>query len=321
MLLKRNLFILGISFLTLLSGSAIAQDAVFRVLASKGLCATKSQDAKQTLSVGKKVFKQDVVEIGTGSYLGLMHKSGKTIELKEPGAYPVTALETKLTASSGSTVSAKYANYVFGQMANTEGGDIKKNHQQYMAVTGAVMRALPASSASALKAFIPNNSPILSGQTYNLTWLKNKSTKEYLVTVTDMYNEPVYTATVADTSININFGAIAKLKNESMCLIEIADKSNPRLKTNEISLRIVSGEKSTNVGKEISEFSKDSDPNSALGQLIRANYFEEQELFLDALNAYKLASTREPDVETFRMAYQEALLRYGLIEDPKKGDK
>ncbi len=305
----------------LTTSQVLAQDPVFRVLASKGDCSTKTPETKQPLSVGKKVFKQDVVEVGAGSYLGLMHRSGKTLELKEAGAYPVSALESKLTAASGSTVSSKYANYVFGQMANTEGADIKKNHQQYMAVTGAVMRALPASSASALKAFIPNNSPILSGQTYNLTWMKARNTKEYLVTVTDMYNEPVYTTTVIDTSININFGAIAKLKNESMCLVEIADKNNPRIKTNEISLRIVSGEKSVTVGKELSEFSKDSDPNSALGQLIRAEYFEEQELFLDALNAYRLASIREPEVETYKVAYIEALQRYGLVEDSKKGDK
>lgn len=302
-------------------GSANAQDAIFRVLATKGDCATKSSDAKQNLTVGKKVFKQDVVEVGNGSYLGLMHKTGKTLELKSPGTYTVSDLEGKLAVASSSTVSSKYANYVFGQMANNEGADLKKNHQQYMAVTGAVMRALPASSASSLKAFIPNNSPILAAQTYNITWMGNKSVTEYIVTVTDMYNEPVYSTTVTDTAVNINFGSIAKLKNESMCLVEIAAKNNPRLKTNEVSLRLVSGEKTNTVNKDLSDFSKDSDPNTALGLMIRASYFEEQELFLDALNAYRLAAIREPEVETFKAAYQDALQRYGLLEDPKKVEK
>lgn len=290
---------------------ALAQEGVFKVLATRGDCQAKTASGKGNITIGKKLASADVVELTAGSYLGLMHKSGKTVEIKAAGVYQVSELETKL-ASSGSSVSSKYASYVFGQMANSEGADLKKNHQQYMAVTGAVMRAT-ASGATPINLFIPEKAPLLSSSTYHLTWMLTPGVKEYLVTVLDLSGSPIHSQTVSDTAVNINFGSLAALKEDGACNIVVSAKNNPKILSREITLNLANGAKSAKVEAELKALNEEHDPSSAIGLLVQANYLEEEGFTLDALNAYRLASFREPGVDTFHNAYRDFLIKHGLI--------
>ncbi len=294
-----------------ISAPAFSQDGAFKVLATRGECHTKAGSAKTGITIGKRLASSDVIEIGAGGYLGLMHKSGKTLELKTPGVLTVSELESKLS-SGGSSVSAKYANYVFGQMANNNTADIKGSHQQYMAVTGAVMRAT-ASGATPISAFIPDKSPILTQQTYHITWMLLAGVKEYLVTVHDLSGSPVFSQTVTDTAVNINFGSIASIKEDGACNITVSAKNNPKLISKEVTVQVAPSAKAQKVEEELKNLKSEHDPSSAIGLLVQANYLEEEGFYLDALNSFRLACNREPGVETFQTAYREFLVRHGLL--------
>ena len=89
-------------------GTVSAQEMAFRVLASKGM---NSVDA-QNLRIGSKINANQSIKVGAESYLGLAHKSGKTLEIKEAGTYKVSDLEARFdNASNG--VTSKYIDFVF----------------------------------------------------------------------------------------------------------------------------------------------------------------------------------------------------------------
>src|SRR5689334_14157863 len=81
---------------------AFAQDYAFKVLANKGANEIKSGGAWVPLKTGASLKKDDEVKLADNAYLGLVHLSGKPMELKMAGNYKVSDLETKV--GSGSSV-------------------------------------------------------------------------------------------------------------------------------------------------------------------------------------------------------------------------
>src|SRR5438034_285917 len=111
--------------------SLFAQDAVFKVLASKGANKVISTTTgEQKILIGKKIVATDKIVIGEGGYLGLAHSNGKTIELKKPGTYEVSKLSGEVAAQNAG-VAKKYVDYVAGEMASQD-EDMAKNRHKYM---------------------------------------------------------------------------------------------------------------------------------------------------------------------------------------------
>lgn len=295
--------------------SAQAQDAVFKVLASRGSVTAINNAEKNQITTGKKLFTNESIEVSGSSYVGLMHKSGKTIELKQPGVYAVKELDTKIASASGAGVGQRYANYVFGEITKDDKKDMKGNHQQYMAVTGAVSRAMAHSRAAAVNPLIPQSS-ILPNTSYNLAWLKVNGAPGYVVQVSDLYDEVLMQKETQDTIMAVDFSSIARLKNERMCMVKISIKGRPNMASNQHSLKFLTTEEANKLKKDIDGFKAETNP-SAISKVAQAMFYEENELFLDALNAYREAMTLEPEVEDYRALYRDYLVRVGLAEENK----
>ena len=121
-----------------ISSMGIAQDYVFRVLAKKGENSMSTDGKTWTpIKTGTSLKAGQQIKVGEGAYLGLVHSTGKTFEIKTAGIRKVNELASKVNVADAS-VASKYADFVMNKMAASD-EDINKNHRNYLSATGAVI--------------------------------------------------------------------------------------------------------------------------------------------------------------------------------------
>src|SRR5437868_3052890 len=118
--MKTNKLTLMLVF-ALITSFTFAQDYAFKVLANKGTNEVKTGDAWQPLKTGASLKKTDEVKLGDNSYVGLVHVSGKPLEVKTAGAHKVSELEKSM--SGGTSVLNKYADFIL----SSNSAEAKKN--------------------------------------------------------------------------------------------------------------------------------------------------------------------------------------------------
>ena len=300
--MKNKSILLAITFF-LASTFAFAQDEMFKVLASKGgnkLQTSGTSDWKPVF-VGKKLTKGDKITIADNGYLGLAYKNGKTIELKKAGTYEVNKLASEVASQNASTTT-KYANYLAGEMGKTGGEDMAKNKYKYMAVTGSVERGSGVAiiAPKEVKAF--NN-------TLTIEWKSEPGAKDYVVEVTNLFGDIVLTKETKDTSMIINLDK----KKERIYVTKVYLKENQNY-VGEIKIEYPSEDKSIELNKEITELNTQLPENNALNKMIFASFYEDNKLFLEALQSYQTAIKLQPDVDDYKLAYNQFLERSGLLK-------
>ena len=120
-----------ILLLLLTTTLSYGQDYTFKVLVNKGKNEMKSGNDWQLIKTGTSLKSADELKVSENSYIGLIHSSGKPLELKEAGNYKVVDLAAKV--NGGSSVLNKYTDFILS--ANSQ----KKNT---LTATGAVHRGL-----------------------------------------------------------------------------------------------------------------------------------------------------------------------------------
>lgn len=295
-------------FITICS-SGMAQNNnksfVFRVLANKGVNhVKKAADGKKViLRTGLTLMQDDEIIASTGAYIGLMHRTGRTIELRAPGVTKITDLETKL-ANSKTSVAGKYANYVLAKM-NGDGGN--ENYRANMKATGAVER----SSGSAISAMLPTSVNVLNPEAV-IRW--NSVEEEdayYIVSVKNIFDEELLSAETTKPYIKLNLDD-ENLANEQLVILNIKVKDNPDLFSPDYGIERLSDEKEAEMMASLTQLKSEISGDSPLGKLILASYFEDNGLTLDALTQYEDILEQSPEVEDFKMLYGEFLIRNGL---------
>jgi hypothetical protein len=128
----------------LASSIAFSQGYAYKVMANKGSNEVKSGDAWQPLKTGASLSASDELKIVDNAYIGLIHASGKPLELRQSGSYKVADLASKV--SSGSSVLNKYADFILISNADTKNNKLR--------ATGAVHSA---TESDAIKVLMTEN--------------------------------------------------------------------------------------------------------------------------------------------------------------------
>src|SRR6187549_1278853 len=96
-----------VMFAWFVSMTAFAQkDYTFKVLVNKGKNEVKAADGWQPVKVGASLKDSDELKLAENSYLGLVHFSGKPLEVKQAGNVKVDVLAKQV--SGGTSVLNKY---------------------------------------------------------------------------------------------------------------------------------------------------------------------------------------------------------------------
>ncbi|WP_109830215.1 hypothetical protein [Reichenbachiella versicolor] len=294
----------------LLVNLSYGQGFVFRVLASKGENSVKKGTSGETmpLKTGATLMSGDEIIAASGAYIGLMHKSGRTIEVRNSGITRIADLETKL-ASSKSNVANKYAQFVMNKM-NEDDGDVHSNYRKNMKATGAVTRAVDGGS---LKVMLPSAVDVLNPEAI-IAWsgAKDLDDATYVVSVKNIFDEEIYSAETTGTSLSINFDD-ENLSSERLVILKVKVKDNADMESGDYGIKRMSADDASAI-KENLEALKAEVPmdDSPLNRLIYASFFEENDLLLDASTQYQEAIKLSPDVTDFQDLYQDFLIKNGL---------
>jgi len=293
----RTLTLILILFLA--GSSAFSQGYAFKVMANKGSNEVKTGDAWLPLKTGASLNSTDEIKLVENAYIGLIHASGKPLEIRQSGNYKVADLASKVGA--GSSVLNKYADFILSSNAED-----KKNK---LSATGAVHRA---TETAAIKVVLPENQ--YSG-IYNASaiihWDGSKVQGPYLVTLKDMFEEQLSQIETPETTITLDLSE-PKYAKENAILIEISSKADPKQVSNQHLIRKLSAAEQEKVKKSLSEIMGEVAEATALNKLIIAGFYEENNLLIDAITAYEEAIKLAPDVASYKDAYEEFLIRHNL---------
>ncbi|MCS6823099.1 MAG: hypothetical protein NZ529_02300 [Cytophagaceae bacterium] len=294
---------------------AYSQEEMFKVLASKG--GNKLQTSGTTewkpLFVGKKLLKGDKIIIAENGYLGLVHKTGKTIELKKPGTYEVAKLNSEV-AVQNTSASKRYVDYVAGEMSKSVENGTASRYKN-MAVTGSVERGL-----NEIKLFVPvaRKDDKNSGSDKNITifssdvtirWEAEPETKTYVVKVTNLFDDVIYSTETNNTWVNLKLDK----KLEKNYKLTVSSKEKPNV-FNEINLSFLPEAKSVEINNNLKELISQLDGETAINKIVLASFYEDNKLYIEALESYEAAIKMEPEVEDYMIARNQFLERANIAK-------
>lgn len=304
-----KLILTAFSFMLLLVTPLKAQDYVFKVLANKGGNTVKIADHStdwEPIRTGATLNSDDELRISENSYIGLVHASGKTVELKNQGNYYVRDLAANL-GNTKSSVASKYANFVINKMTSDDNQDINKNHREYLTVTGAVERSVLDAPISLR---MPSSVEVLNDRAL-VRWNDIQETGDYIFTVKNMYDEVIMSEEVSQPYIMLELSK-APVNTEELIIVSVRAKDNKELYSGNYGIKRLTGVDADPILKELEQLSASLKEESSLNKLILATFFEENNLLIDALMNYEEAVNLSPEVEQFSIAYELFTKRNGL---------
>lgn len=271
---------------------------VFKVLGVSGTVKKHSASGDVPVSAGTKLMADEALIIDGSGYCGLMHQSGKGMEVKKPGSYNVSDLSKSVVASGKQAkVTDRYVNYVMGQLSKEEAEDINQNHRKYMEVTGSVERA-STNYRIKLVALATNE---VQPKTYNISWSANASKDpEYKLDVNNLFNETVFSAKTKETSAAVDFAPLFAKHGKNL-IVTVSVLGHPEIKSKEYSFKLAPETVTGDLGL--------TEEKSPVNFMVNGMICEEHNLYLDALAYYKEASNLEASVQEYKTAYDNLAKR------------
>lgn len=284
---------LSVVFVVCLTRIGKAQSYAFKVIASKGQTEVRSAGGEWVpIKVFASLLVNDEVRLPGNAYLGLNHVSGKPLELKEPGVYKISELASKV--GKGPTAMSKYTDFILSS-------DQEKRNK--LSATGAVHRG----DNKPIQVIMPGPGKAdLLNNYFSLNWTSEGSTA-YTVVLMDMLDDELKRIPVKGKSIMVSFDDL-KI-TETQVLIKVISESGQSSET--FVVKRLPGSQRKSIQDTIDALGLPTEKN-ALEKYVLANIYEEKGLLIDALTTYKEAAEGEPEVDSYKQAYEQFLIRLGF---------
>jgi len=299
----RTIYSTLIISLLFLGNTLMAQDYVFKVLANKGSNQVKgaSESAWKPVKTGTTLNNGDELKVSENAYLGLVHSSGKTIELKKPEIIDINELASGLSSGS-SSVASKYADFVLNKMS--EGEDARRNN---LTATGAVTRATDNSS---IKVFMPSSVEVLNPLAV-VQWSEMENDQIYIVTLKNMFDEIIYSEETSETQMLLNLED-KKISEERLVILNVKVKGDDNLQSGDYGIQRLAGEDALALKGEMEQLTGENTEETSLNHIMLASFYEKNNLLVDALTSYRNAIELSPEVDDFKTMYNDFIERNGL---------
>lgn len=293
--------------LALTIGVAFGQGFTFKVLANKGQNKVKKASGEVTvLKTGALLYEGEELLSSSDAYIGLMHKSGKTAEIRGQGSNKVADLASKINTKKTSAAS-RYAQFIAAKMNE---GD-KNSLSSRTNTTGAVTRAVDGGSIEVL---LPSSVDVFSSDAV-VRWRVPKDVEEgsqYIVTIKNIFDEEIFTQETDKTHIDLNFD---DMENESgLYILNVVQKDNAEVASGDYGIKKVNASDKPDIAENLTALTEEVAQDSPLSKVVLATFFEENALLLDALTMYEEAIQLSPEVESFRELYEDFLVKNGIVK-------
>jgi hypothetical protein len=289
-----------------LAFQANAQDYVFKVLVNKGNNVVKVGKDWTPLKTGATLKSSDEIKLVDNSYLGLIHSTGKPLEIKLPGTYTVTALSAKV--GPGATVLNKYTDFILSSNSD----EAKKNR---LSATGAVHRG-----GNSTKIYLPKSDfAVFFEDSVVLDWEKEEGSAPvtYVVTLKSMFGDELFKTETTKETVSLHL-ADPSFINEDNIIVEVYPKGQENKAPDPpYMVKRLSAADRERIKPMLAELAGQADQKSALSKLSLAGFYEQNKLIIDAGSAYLEAMQLAPDVPEYREYYKEFLIRNNIITEKK----
>jgi hypothetical protein len=282
----------------------------FKVIAVKGKALYNTGSGSwKNIKTGTKIYPNYNVKLEKKSYLGLIHKTGKTLELKTKGKWTCKDLSQKIQGTA-SSITNKLSNYILAQLNEDENGNY--DYRETMGTTGAVERSLNPAAVSGTTTFVQLKSPRkinFTDNTATFVWQKVNDENEYVFTITDRFDRIVHTKIVKGNKYTINADDL-NLKKDDYYFWRVACSNDRTIKSPDCAFCFFYPESLAKIEKDYEKLvSEIGGEDSALNQIVIGNFFEMNYLMNRALKHYKKAVQLEPSVQEYQNIYTNFLQR------------
>ncbi|MEQ8240704.1 MAG: hypothetical protein RIA69_15910 [Cyclobacteriaceae bacterium] len=296
--------------LVFLTSVATAQDYTFRVLVNKG--SNKIQragsGAPEALKTGSKLFENDQIIASEGAYIGLMHKSGKTTEIKEQGTKKVSEIAKTINVA-GTSITNRYAQFVSNKMNSEETTDYRSR----LNATGAVSRA---AGSAAINILVPAQVDVM-GSTSIIRWEAPEDAADdivYSVKIKNIFDEVILATETKETFVEIDFTTDEMANDAGLYLVKVYNAADEEIASSEVGIKIADPIDKSEVVANLKALKAEISDDTPLNKIIYASFYEENGLFLDALTKYEEAIAMAPEVEEFQTMYEDFKVAAGLVK-------
>lgn len=285
---------------------------VFKVLSATGDIKVQQNDKQnqwESVTTGVKLLENDKIKIAGNSYLGLIHSSGKTIEIKQEGTYSVNDL-AKGIKPVNTVVSQQLADFMIDVFAKVDDPSNLTNYQGSMSVTGSVERNL---ALKAVKVFMPKATNIINPN-MTFTWYNIEEATGYMFNLMDKFARPVFEKEMTDTTITVNLNEL-NIDKEDCYFWNVYCINEPKIQSQEYCVFLLSDKTAKTINDTLNILKNEiGDDKTALNKLVIASYYEKNNLLNEAMQYYQFALNEAPDVENYKKAYAMFLIRMGLFD-------
>ncbi|TAL68581.1 MAG: hypothetical protein EPN82_09895 [Bacteroidetes bacterium] len=302
----KKIFLFTSLLLIFCFGIALSKEFKFCVLGKKGTVQVKTSHSKKTEEVktGDKLFLNDNLIIGDGSYIGLVHSNGKTIEISKPGSYKISELSSSAEGRKTS-VFPKLAEMIFNNVSKKGSLLTDKSNKSEMKTGGYIERGIGEVN-------LPIVSPLKNhfiNRNITLCWNSYKDNSEYVFKLMNRFNKVLLTKTSTDTCISFDAESL-KLEKGIYYFWVVNLASDTDYKSHEACFRLLSDNEIVTINDTLKELKEEMGvDNTAASNIVYAFFYEQNNLYDEAANAYKQAINMAPGVYDYVVLYEGFLSR------------
>jgi len=270
----------------------------FNVLAHDGSVFYRTAEEKDwhPIEIGLKLTEEHLVKIEKEGYLGLVHRSGKTLSYSKSGTYEISRLHQRMRGST-SEVAEKYANAYVNSITDPE---------------NTAKETTRSVENRQLKMFLPNSVDVYSPEVV-LRWIDQEQIPDdYEVVFKNMFDEVLMVEDATDTKLWLDFNQ-DPIASERLLIVSVQKKNQKDIQSSSYGIKHMTPDESELIEQELQELKLVfAGEESALDKLILASFYEQNNLLADALTCYEYAVELSPEVEAFQAAYDQFIFRNGL---------
>ncbi len=287
--------ILLIYIILILTIPAYGQDYIFRVMANKGENMFRLDDKSSWKPVKKGVALNSGywVKVADDAYLGLLHNTGKTAGLINPGVFEIENIENSIR-NKRKGLGAKYTDFVMNNITDQDILD------QYDIIT--------RGGKTTIKVFLPIDADVLNTKMI-VNWEPLSDEATYLVTVKGIFNDVLFEDETTSVKYHLDIDR-KELKDQSTFFVKITSKENEDIHSQDFGINRLSDDEATKYREELQSY--ENSQLTPLDHTILGGYFEANKLLIDASYHYQRAALLAPDVKDFLNMYEAFILRNRL---------
>ncbi|MFY7786881.1 MAG: hypothetical protein ACOVQA_03305, partial [Thermoflexibacteraceae bacterium] len=274
------------------------------------------------------------------SYLGVVHTiKGKAIEITTKGNYQVKDLISQTLQGKESNLKLKYFNFIINEM--TKENKDAQPRSRYMNKTGAVERDIAGMDWISIKPNESGRAIDIYGNEIGVGWIISPDLEkhnkgeiaQYAILVMDLAEQVYYTIYTKgkeqDIVLEIPNKAFAEAGTDLMLRVVPIFKQDKRRnevpKTEEllnakeygvIAIEELGMQRSQKINEDLKELCSSSDDEMNL--LLKAEYFKENKLLLNAMAAYLKLINTNPNEPQYKLFYDRLFVEDKKVEEPKK---